>query len=297
MFIINNPLAHDIMNPTNQINFNNINQTIQPLQRKCQKNNIKSQGKPANNKNLTFSSIEQFLHYKMTGRKPHPKVKFTPQEDELLRNLVSEYGENDNWSIIAKKMTITYRNQRQCKERWFNYLSPNINNTPLTREEDEKLEDLYAKYGAKWVQIAKYFPSRTDINIRSRWLVLQRRKKKLETKQSDESETSPISSNLTENQQNLNLPLPQISPNEPSQQQSMNNQSINNNSNFADDIQIQNSIEFDSSQLINDNSSTLYGNIFSFDDEKDIFNEENLFNLTPVELTTNDMSNFDNWSF
>lgn len=309
MYIINNPPINDIMYLNKQINFkhnSNINPPLQQPQQKYQKkiNNNKS----ANNKNITFSSIEQFLHYKMTGRKPHPKVKFTPQEDDLLRNLVQEYGENDNWSIIAKKMTITYRNQRQCKERWFNYLSPKINNTPLTREEDELLEELYAKYGAKWVQIAKFFPSRTDINIRSRWLVLQRRKKKIESKQSgDESETSPISTNLNlsevQNQQGnrtLNLPVPQIKQSASTQQHILHNEFALEDLNLNEDISVTNIISNNQSttHLIDDTSnSPLCGNDFSYEDQKNLFNEDNFFNLTPVELTTNDMNSFEDWTF
>lgn len=162
--------------------------------------------KNVNNKNIKITSIEQFLHYKMTGRKLHPKVRFTPQEDDLLRKLVQEYGEKDKWTIISKKMTIIYRNRRQCKERWFKYLSPSINSSPFTREEDEKLEYLYTQYGAKWVQISKYFKSRTDINIKSRWKILQRRKKNLEMKQNiNNIEMNPISTNqhVNDNQQNF----------------------------------------------------------------------------------------------
>ena len=301
---INDHQINNIMNLNETINnrkgydFNSFTQPLNPniINLSC----IDVKHKNACNKKITFSSVEQFIHYKMTGRKPHPKVKFIPQEDELLRNLVQEYGENDNWSIIAKKMTITYRNQRQCKERWFNYLSPNINNTPFTHEEDNKLEELYAEYGAKWVQIAKYFPSRTDINIRSRWLVLQRRKKKTESKQpSDEASTSPtfLNSDIDNVQnhpcsKNTNLPVPQIKQNSPIQTHDITRDSI-----FPFSFS-ENTLQNSSSEIIeNETNSSTCENMFSMEDEKSIFNEENFFNITPVELSTNDLNSFEDWSF
>lgn len=311
MYIINNSPVNEMMIKSNSINFrqnNNLSTAFQPVQSNFLKySNVNKKNKNVNNKNITFSSIEQFLHYKMTGRKPHPKVKFTPQEDDLLRNLVQQYGENDNWSIIAKKMTISYRNQRQCKERWLNYLSPSINNAPFTLEEDEKLEELYSKYGAKWVQIAKYFPSRTDINIRSRWLVLQRRKKKLESKQSsDDMLLSPVSTDQDQNiiqfdnirsNKNLNLPVPQIKQNLIEQKTSLINEPFYEHLNSTD---IQNAISNDQipMELLNNiEDPSLCGNVFALEEEKNFLIEENFYNLTPVELTTNDLNNFEDWTF
>ena len=109
------------------------------------------------------------------NRKPHPKNKFTVEEDILLRKLVAQYGEN-NWQQVARRME--GRNLRQCKERWNNYLTPMVRNTPWTPEEDELLLNKVAEIGPHWVRISKYFPMRTDINIKNRYLVLKRRNKK-----------------------------------------------------------------------------------------------------------------------
>lgn len=109
--------------------------------------------------------------------KPHPKSKFTPEEDILLRQLVSQFGEN-NWNRIAELMP--HRNMRQCKERWTNYLSPKVSNDPWTEEEDALLVQKYKEHGAKWVRIALSFPKRTDSNVKNRWLVLSRRSKKID---------------------------------------------------------------------------------------------------------------------
>ncbi|OHS97696.1 hypothetical protein TRFO_36070 [Tritrichomonas foetus] len=108
-------------------------------------------------------------------KKAHPKSKFGVDEDMKLRSLVAQFGEN-NWPQVAANMP--NRNTRQCKERWCNYLAPGIRKTPWTTEEDELLLEKVREIGARWVQIAKFFPMRTDISIKNRFLVLERRNKK-----------------------------------------------------------------------------------------------------------------------
>lgn len=112
------------------------------------------------------------------SKKFHPKFKFNADEDARLKELVTIYGEN-NWSQVAQNMP--NRNIRQCKERWFNYLSPKICNNPWTQTEDSLLIEKFHEFGTRWVQIAKFFPNRTDINVKNRYLVLSRKfKKKLQ---------------------------------------------------------------------------------------------------------------------
>ena len=102
----------------------------------------------------------------------HPKVKFTVEEDEKLKEIVHKYGSSD-WELISSKMP--GRNVRQCKERWQNYLSPDVNNSPWTQEDDDLLIAKHAELGAKWVKIASFFVGRSDTSIKNRWMVLQRR--------------------------------------------------------------------------------------------------------------------------
>ncbi|OHT15658.1 Myb-like DNA-binding domain containing protein [Tritrichomonas foetus] len=112
-------------------------------------------------------------HQPKREQKPHPKSKFTSEEDAKLKQLVNQFGVN-SWNQISQNMV--HRNPRQCKERWFNYLSPMIRKTPWSTEEDELLERKVNEIGPKWVKIAKFFPMRTDIHIKNRWLVLSRKK-------------------------------------------------------------------------------------------------------------------------
>lgn len=109
-----------------------------------------------------------------SGR-PHPKIKFSPEEDFRLRTIILRFGDQD-WNFIAGLMKD--RNPRQCRERWLKYLAPNVRFDPWTSEEDKQLEGLVNNFGQKWVKISKFFRNRTDINVKNRWLVLQRQKAK-----------------------------------------------------------------------------------------------------------------------
>lgn len=109
----------------------------------------------------------------------HPRSGFTPEEDCLLIDLVAQFG-NDSWTTISSYME--KRNARQCKDRYTSYLSPTINNGPYSEEEDDLLRKKYNEIGPKWVKISKFFPNRTDISVKCRWAVLNRRDMKLKEK-------------------------------------------------------------------------------------------------------------------
>ncbi|OHS95821.1 hypothetical protein TRFO_38024 [Tritrichomonas foetus] len=110
--------------------------------------------------------IPKFYPNLVQGKKQISRHKFSQDEDDLLRKLVNEHGAT-NWRFIAEN--IPGRSARQCRDRWKNYLMPGISNAPWTPEEDQLLEQKYAEMGSQWSRIAKFFPSRTDINIKNRW--------------------------------------------------------------------------------------------------------------------------------
>lgn len=107
--------------------------------------------------------------------KPHPKSKFTPEEDAKLRELVSVHGDVD-WAKISTEMGT--RSPRQCRERWITYLSPSVIVGNFTDEEDTLLINLQRDFGSHWKRIAMWFPNRTDVSLRNRWAVLKRREAK-----------------------------------------------------------------------------------------------------------------------
>ena len=102
-------------------------------------------------------------------RKISQRKLFSVQEDRMLRMLVMQYGPRD-FKKIASLMP--GRSARQVRERYRNYLAPEINNGPWTRQEDELLRAKYAEFGPKWSKISTFFPSRSDVSVKNRWTAL-----------------------------------------------------------------------------------------------------------------------------
>ena len=103
--------------------------------------------------------------------KTRTKNKFSPEEDELLKEQVKENGEK-GWRKIAEHLP--GRTARQCRERWVNYLSPNVSLAPWTAEEDILLNTLVAEHGKHWSKISSFFPSRTDVQLKNRYNSVKR---------------------------------------------------------------------------------------------------------------------------
>jgi hypothetical protein len=103
------------------------------------------------------------------------KLKFRPEEDELLVSIVRDHGVKD-WIKVASLMGT--RNARQCRERYKNYLDPDLRRGDWTDQEDQLLEAKHQEFGAKWNKIARYFVNRSDISLRNRWMMLDRHRGK-----------------------------------------------------------------------------------------------------------------------
>ena len=94
------------------------------------------------------------------------KNKFTPEEDKKLQNLIQKYGAGD-WLNISQMMGT--RNPRQCRERWNNYLNPQLRVDPWTIEEDKTIQTLYTEYGAQWNTFVSFFVDRSSCDIKNRY--------------------------------------------------------------------------------------------------------------------------------
>ena len=127
------------------------------------------------------SSPLNFMYIKEDNKKlTNPKNKFTPVEDMILVEQVTLCG-NKGWKSIAEK--IPGRNGRQCRERWVNYLSPDVSKRPWSREEDELIKELVLERGMRWKNMKSFFKERTDVMIKNRWAKIKNiRKDKTKTK-------------------------------------------------------------------------------------------------------------------
>ena len=116
--------------------------------------------------------LERYFASTSQTSEQNVRRRFSEFEDEQVRKYAGD-GKNVDWEQVAKH--VHGRTARQCKERWQNYLDPEINNGKWSPEEDSILLEKYSQFGPKWVCIAQFFRNRTDTNVKNRWVSLMRK--------------------------------------------------------------------------------------------------------------------------
>jgi hypothetical protein len=94
------------------------------------------------------------------------KGPWTMEEDAKVIELVKKFGQK-KWSFIAGELK--GRLGKQCRERWYNHLNPDINKGEWTQAEDELIISSHKRIGNKWAVIARVLEGRTDNSIKNRW--------------------------------------------------------------------------------------------------------------------------------
>jgi hypothetical protein len=112
---------------------------------------------------LTSSKPAPEQGLRTLGIRRHP---FTEDEDAVILT-ARRPGFSKAWSDIAKRLP--GRTARQCRDRWLNYLSPEIASEPWTPEEDQLLVEKINEMGDHWTWMTPFFNARSENDIKGRW--------------------------------------------------------------------------------------------------------------------------------
>jgi hypothetical protein len=91
---------------------------------------------------------------------------FSGEEDAKLIELASQSGFL-GWHTVA--ILLPGRSPRQCRERWIEYLRPEITVGPWTDDEDRLLLVQIARHGHRWTHIAQLLRNRSANDVKNRW--------------------------------------------------------------------------------------------------------------------------------
>lgn len=104
------------------------------------------------------------------------RMRFTPQEDEEILRLVSIFGDRA-WDKISSELSkisnnIIQKTPRQLRDRYVNYLNPNINKAEWTLEEDQCLIHNFMLSQPHFKSMRQFFPGRSEVAIKNRFKYL-----------------------------------------------------------------------------------------------------------------------------
>lgn len=105
----------------------------------------------------------------------HKKDPWSKEEDSLLLEMAMR---SKKWTLIAREINTNYhngiliRNQKQCRERWKNFIDPDLKKKPFSKKEDELLVLYYEKYKS-WAKVAKKLKHRNENQVKNRYRALK----------------------------------------------------------------------------------------------------------------------------
>ena len=101
-------------------------------------------------------------------------------EDEKLEELVREKG-TEKWKEISEEFYFKEKqfiSASKCRERWFNFLCPNIRKEEWKEEDDAYLLRLIEEHGRKWAKIARIMGNeRSEHVVKNRFISLSKKRK------------------------------------------------------------------------------------------------------------------------
>ena len=129
-------------------------------------------------KKVYLPSLRPFKNVKKIT-KSNTRQSWSEEEDRILAEVIDELGAK-HWSSVAAQVNIKLHNGlpirlgKQCRERWLGTLSPDIQKTEWTGEEDSILISQQMLHGNRWSTISEFLEGRTENQIKNRWRKLEK---------------------------------------------------------------------------------------------------------------------------
>lgn len=105
-----------------------------------------------------------------------PRGTWAKDEDRMLGLLVSTLGPQ-SWLEISTSMGT--RTAKQCRERYHNFLKPDLVHTPITIDEAKIIVVMVAQYGRRWAMITKSLKGRSENAVKNWWYSYAHRQRRI----------------------------------------------------------------------------------------------------------------------
>ena len=108
---------------------------------------------------------------------------WTSKEDEALQSIITLRG-TKAWTSVAAELNMYVhqgrqrRHGKQCRERWFNHLDPNLRKGNWTAAEDLLILEKQLELGNHWSEISKLLTGRNENNVKNRWKSMTKKAEK-----------------------------------------------------------------------------------------------------------------------
>lgn len=133
-----------------------------------------------------YEPLYKPFHTEISQEKLQIRQTWLSFEDEALKEIVIANGAK-NWIKISNSLNekvhkgLPMRQGKQCRERWYNHLSPSLQKGKWSSSEDLVILEKQKELGNRWSEIASLLEGRTENQVKNRFKSLMRKAKSIQS--------------------------------------------------------------------------------------------------------------------